>query len=34
MIDSVVVSDSGDEAEPSEGRLEAAKEEDREVRQD
>ncbi len=34
MIDSVVVSDSGDEAEPSEGRLEAAEEEDREVRQD
>ncbi len=31
MIDSVVISDSSDEAEPSAGRLEAAKEEDQET---
>jgi hypothetical protein len=34
MIDSVVVSDTGDEAEPSAGRLEAAEEEDQEMIQD
>jgi hypothetical protein len=34
MIGSVVVSDSGDEAEPSARRLEAAEEEDQEMTQD
>jgi hypothetical protein len=34
MIDPVVVSDSGDEAGPNTGQLEAARDEDREVRQD
>jgi hypothetical protein len=34
MIDSVVVSDLGDEAEPSAGRLEAVEEEDQEMTPD